>query len=193
MLRFHLKLIAVLPLLATLALAQFGVPLNRDESRAQPARIRELVGQYCRLDYDGVRLEPENWPKMQSVVSWRTNPDFPVINVISRYTIDEQPVESRSKYQITVHYRLLGRFTMGEAFSKEVANSTEDVTFTIAQVSGNWRITDVEPNYPHPSRAAMLKWLNGNLAKAPDNATKTIYEDAIHKLQTPTTAVAPSQ
>lgn len=185
--------LTVIACLASLvAFAQFGVPLNRDEQHAEPARIRELVGQYCRLDYDGARINPQDWPKMQPLVAWRTNPDFPIINVISRFTLDDQPVPEHGKYLITVHYRLIGRFTMGEGFSKENAGSTENVVVTVGQVNGDWRVTDVEPNYPHPSRTAMLKWLNDNLGKSQDATAKTIYQHAISDLQPPASTPAAS-
>lgn len=183
------RLAAFASLVSALAYAQFGVPLNRDETHSQPARIREMVAQYCRLDFEGARLDPQDWPKVKPLVAWHNNPDFPIINVISRFTIDDQPVTERSKYLITVHNRLIGRFTVGEGFSRETAGSVEDVVFTVAQVNGDWRITDIEPNYPHPSRAVMLKWLNSNLAKAQDATSKTIYQHAISDLQT---AASPS-
>jgi hypothetical protein len=180
-------------LLCTGGFAQFGVPLNRDESHAQPARIRELAAQYCRLDYDGARLNPTEWPKLQPVVAWRNNPDFPIVNVISRFSLDEQPVPEHGRYSINVHYRLLGRFAVGEGFSKETAGSIEDVTITVSQLNGEWRVTDVEPNYPHPSRAAMLKWLNDNLAKTADATAKSIYQHAISDLQAPASATTTPQ
>ncbi len=188
---FELTLFA--SLLSAGAFAQFGVPLNRDDAHAQPARIRELAAQYCRFDYEGARLFAEDWPKLQPVVAWRSNPDFPIINVISRFTVDEQPVSEHGRYSINVHYRLLGRFTVGEGFSRETAGSTEDVSVTVSQVNGDWRVTDVEPNYPHPSRAVMLKWLNDNLAKTNDATAKTIYQHAISDLQGPSSAPAPAR
>jgi len=192
--RFHLiRLAGIVCLLSTAAFAQFGVPLNRDDAHSQPARLRELVGQYCRLDYEGARLTPQSWPKLQPLVAWRNNPEFPIINVISRFTLDEQPVAEHSKYQITVHYRLIGRFTVGEGFSKETAGSVENVIVTVGQVNGDWRITDVEPNYPHPSRAAMLTWLSDNLAKTQDATAKTIYQHAISDLTAPVSTPAPVQ
>lgn len=173
-------------LLSASSFAQFGIPVgNHDDARAQPARVRELVAQYCRLDYEGARLSSQDWPKLQPVVAWRSNPDFPIINVISRFTIDDQPVADHGKYLINVHYRLLGRFTLGEGFSKDAASSIENIAFTVGQVNGDWRITDVEPNYPHPSRAAMLKWLNDNLSQASDATAKTIYQHAFSDLQAP--------
>jgi hypothetical protein len=188
-----LALLVCTALLSTVALAQFGVPLGHEDANTRPARIRELVSQYCRLDYEGARLNPPEWPKLQPLVAWKSNPDFPIVNVISRFTIDEQPVLEHGKYSINVHYRLLGRFVVNEGFSKDSTRSTEDVSVTVGQVNGDWRITDVEPNYPHPSRAAMLKWLNDNLAKTNDATAKTVYEHAISDLQVPGSTPPPAK
>ena len=43
------------------ARAQFGVPLNHTDPKLEPAAVRELVAQYCRLDYAGARLNPAEW------------------------------------------------------------------------------------------------------------------------------------
>lgn len=189
-----LVLLCPLSLVATLAAAaQFGVPLDRDQSRAQPAHLRELVAQYCRLDYEGARLSAQDWPKVESLVTWRSNPDYPLVNVISRFTIDNEPVPERGKYTVTVHYRLLGRFTVGEGYSREAANSTEDVVFTVAQSNGDWRVTEVEPNYPRPSKPAMLKWLNANLSNTQDPAAKVVYQQAIDELGALPAPVVPRQ
>ena len=73
------------------------------------------------------------------------------------------------------------------------AGTIEDVTFTVGQVNGDWRVTDVEPNYPHPSRAVMLKVLNDNLSKANDATAKTVYQHAISDLQVPSSAPSSAQ
>jgi hypothetical protein len=83
-----------------------------------------------------------------------------------------------------VHYRLLGKFDLSEGYSTDSANHVEDVRYTVAEVNGDWRITDAEPGYPHPSRVATLQWLNGKLANAKDEASQTIYQNAITRLQT---------
>ena len=56
--------------------------------------------------------------------------------------------------------------------------SLQDAQFVVSEVNGDWRITDVNPNYPHPSRAAVLQWLNKKLADAQDPATKLTYQHA---------------
>ena len=165
------------------ARAQFPLPLNHVEQDTRAEQIRELVSKYCRLDYEGARMGPQGWPKLQPLVWWKTNPDYTQMNVISRYTVETAPVLTHGKYTITVHYRLLGRFETGIGYSREAANSNEDVDYIVTAVNDEWRIDDAEPNFPHPSRAAMLKWLNDQISTTQDPAAKNLYQEAVQKLQ----------
>jgi hypothetical protein len=111
----------------------------------------------------------------------------------ARFDVDTEAVpEHGNKYSVVVHYRLLGKFDLSEGYSTESANHVEDVRYTVTEVNGNWRITDAEPGYPHPSSAATLQWLNGKLAAAKDEASQTIYQNAISRLQT-SNASAPAK
>jgi hypothetical protein len=166
------------------ALAQFGMPVGHTDPKLEPATVRELVARYCRLDYAGARLNPADWPKLRPVVSWTSNPDYPLFMVTSRFDIDTDAIPEHGKYIVGVHYRLLGKFDLLEGFSVESANHVEDVRYTVAEVNGEWRVTDVEPGYPHPSKAATLQWLNGKLANAKDAASQMIYQNAMSRLQT---------
>ncbi len=118
-----------------------------------------------------------------ALVWWKTNPDYTQMNVISRYTVETAPVVAHGKYTITVHYRLLGRFETGIGYSPEAANSNEDVDYVVTAANDEWRIDDAEPNFPHPSRAAMLKWLNDQISATQDPAAKNLYQEAVQKLQ----------
>ena len=165
------------------ARAQFPVPLGHVDQDTRAEQMRELVSKYCRLDYDGARMEPQGWPRLQPLVWWKTNPDYTQVNVIARYTVETAPVSAHGKYTITVHYRLLGRFETGIGYSRETANSNEDVDYIVTAANDEWRIDDAEPNFPHPSRTAMLKWLNDQISTTQDPAAKNIYQDALQKLQ----------
>ena len=93
------------------------------------------------------------------------------------------PCSTHGKYTITVHYRVLGRFEPGIGYSPEPANSNEDVEYTVTAVSDEWRIDDAEPNFPHPSRDAMLKWLNDKISTTENPAAKSVYQRALQQLQ----------
>ena len=166
-----------------MAVAQFGVPLDHTDARLEPATVRELVARYCRLDYAGARLNPADWQKLQPVVSWTSNPDYSLFMITARFDVDTDDVPEHGKYVVVVHYRLLGKFDLAEGYSLDSANHVEDVRYTVAEVNGEWRITNVEPGYPHPSKAATLQWVNGKLAAAKDEASKMIYQNALDRLQ----------
>jgi hypothetical protein len=163
--------------------AQYGVPLGQTDPRLEPIKVRELVASYCRFDYAGARLNPSDWPKVQPLVAWRADPDYPLYMVTSRFDVEAEPVLVHGKYQVTVHYRLLGKFDLTEGYSQDSANQIEDVGYVVSETNGDWRITEANPTYPHPSRAVALQWLNKKLADEKDAAMKTIYQHAIEQLQ----------
>ena len=82
----------------SLVAAQFDMPLSHAQQDTKSADVRELVSKYCRLDYEGARLDGQNWPKVEPLVSWRTNPEYSEISVVSRYTVDPEPAESHGKF-----------------------------------------------------------------------------------------------
>jgi hypothetical protein len=181
---FRRFLLSVVLLFAVGSAAQtqdIPLPSGRAEPRAE--QMRELVSKYCRLDYAGARLDPQSWAKLQPLVWWKANPDYTQTNVILRYTVETAPVLTHGKYTITVHYRLLGRFEPGIGYAPEPANSNEDVEYTVTAVSSEWRIDDAEPNFPHPSRDAMLKWLNDKVNTTQDAVAKGVYQRALQQLQ----------
>lgn len=163
------------------AFAQFGIPTHVDHG-IQPADIREQVGKYCRMDYLGGRLTEQDWAKMKPLVSWQSNPDFPLIDVVSRYEVDNNVASEHGKWYVTVHYHVIGRFDMGQGYSTEVAGSVQDAQLVVSDSNGELKVVDANPNYPHPSRAAMLKWLQDKQAAQQDPKTKVIYEQAVKDL-----------
>ena len=175
--------LAFLAAFAAGAQAQFGIPLNRSDPKQDSENARDLVERFCRMDYAGARLDQSQWPKVQPLVSWRANPEFPLMMVTIRFDVDPEPTPEHGKYMVTVHYRLLGKYDMAEGYSNESVKAVQDVQFVVSEVNGDWRITDAEPNYPHPSRAAVLQWLNKKLAEAQDPASKIIYQHAVDALQ----------
>ena len=185
---------AVLALLLSAGIgaeAQFGVPLGRTDPKRESVAARELVARYCRVDYAGARLYRSEWPKIEPLVSWRSNPEFPLMMVTSRFDLDAEPTLEHGKYLISVHYRLLGKYDMAEGYSNESANKIQDVQFVVAEVNDDLRIIDIEPSYPHPSRAAVLQWLNKKLADDQDLASKTMYQHALQDLQPPKPSSTP--
>ena len=159
------------------------VPVGRADQDTKSADVRELVSKYCRLDYEGTRLDEQGWAKVEPLVSWKSNPEYAEINVIARYTVDPEPPSSHDKYTVTVRYRLLGSYNLATGYAPEGPGAVQTVDYTVTDTNGNLRISDSENNLPHPSRAAMLKWLNEKLSTAQDDAAKRRYQEALRLLQ----------
>ena len=165
-----------------LSQAQFDMPLNHPGTDTTPQQVHELVSQYCRLDYEGARLDPRSWIKFQPLVSWKTNPDYEHIDVVARYTVEATPVVAHGKSTVKVHYQSLGQFEAGVEYSRR-AESSKEVEYTVTAENGEWRISDAEPNFPHVSRAAMLRWLNEQISTTQDPNAKNLYQETLRQLQ----------
>jgi len=159
------------------------MPVGRGQEDTKSADVRELVSKYCRLDYEGARLDGKDWAKVEPLVSWKSNPEYAEINVIARYTVDPEPTSSHEKFTVTVRYRLLGSYNLVTGYAPEGPGAVQNMEFTVTDTNGNLRISDSENNLPHPSRATMLKWLNEKLNAAQDETSKQRYQDALQKLQ----------
>ncbi len=175
--------LSLLVVSATTLLAQFPIPTNRIEEDTRPVQARELVSKYCRLDYEGGRLDPLLWPKFQPLVWWKSPPGYSQINVIARYSVDSEPTSSHGKYTVTVHYHLLGVYNLASGYIPEPPGPTQDVAFTVTSENTQSRIADAENTFPHPSRAAMLKWLNAKISTTQDEGTKALLQSALKQLQ----------
>lgn len=166
-----------------LLFAQFPVPTQRPQEDTTAAQMRELVSRYCRLDYEGGRLDPSAWPKFQPLVWWRALPESSKINVVARYTVDSEPIEDHGKYSVMVHYRLLGTFDPALGYVGEVEGTIQDVYFSVTSQNTEWRISDSDNPLPHPSRAAMIKWLTAQIALMTDETLKARYQNALQHIQ----------
>lgn len=163
--------------------AQFDLPIGQREQLDKDVEVRDQVSRYCRLDYEGARLNAQDWAKLQPLVWWKSNPDYTQIDVVSRYTVETEATENHGKYNVTVQYRKLGNFDLAAGYVREPANSVQEVNYTVTAVNGEWRILDTDNTMPHASRAAVLKWLNAKISSAPDAPARKIYEDALRQLQ----------
>jgi hypothetical protein len=164
-------------------LAQFPMPTARSLQDAEPAQVHEIVSNFCRLDYEGVRLDPQLWSKYQPLVWWKTAPGYSQIDVVARYTVDTPPDASHGRYDVTVHYRLLGTYDLATGYVAEPEVTNQDFDFDVTSENSEWRIADAENTFPHLSRAAMLKWLNTQLSTTQDVAAKTRYQNALKQIE----------
>ena len=163
--------------------AQFPVPTQRPQEDTTGAQMRELVSKYCRLDYEGDRLDPSMWPKFQPLVWWTSPQDFTKVNVVARYTVDAEPSEDHGKYSVSVHYRLLGTFDPALGYVREAEGTTQDVYFSVTAQNTQYRISNMDNLLPHPSRAAVIKWLTAQIALMTDETLKARYQNALEHIR----------
>jgi len=159
------------------------VPTQRPQEDTTGAQMRELVSKYCRLDYEGDRLDPSMWPKFQTLVWWTSPQDFTKVNVVARYTVDAEPSEDHGKYSVSVHYRLLGTFDPALGYVREAEGTTQDVYFSVTAQNTQYRISNMDNLLPHPSRAAVIKWLTAQIAPMTDETLKARYQNALEHIQ----------
>src|SRR5262249_14378658 len=123
--------------------AQFGIPTQLPK-QTNEAEVRNKVAQYCRLDYLGARLSDDDWEKLKPVVNWTSNPDYPLIDVVSRYDVSTTATLEHGKWYVNVTYHLLGRFNVGQGYATEPPGSEKQAEFAVQDVNGELKVVDVE-------------------------------------------------
>jgi hypothetical protein len=97
--------------------------------------------------------------------------------------VDSEPVEEHGKYSVIVHYRLLGTFDPAFGYVREPEGTIQDVYFSVTAQNTQYRIADMDNPLPHPSRAAMIKWLSAQIASMTDETVKARYQNALDHIQ----------
>src|SRR5512146_2184338 len=105
--RFH-GLAVMTVLVSTLCPAQFR-PLGAIPKSSAPQIV---VREFCRLDYVGSRLAPETFARMKPLTTWKENPEWRALTVVSRYDMGDA-AESFHSARVSVHYQVLGQFEPG--------------------------------------------------------------------------------
>lgn len=162
---------------------QVGYKLKARTIAEVSAEQRQVVGRWCRLDYDGMRLTPDAWSKFAPLTTLKNNPEFRGIQIVSRYQV--LPAE-RPSVEASVAYVLIGHFELGPGFTRESGTTT--VNYRIADRDGQLVIADVEPARPHVSRQAALAWLKQQREAATNDPDRMQLDAAIQALTEPVQA-----
>jgi hypothetical protein len=167
----HRRLLSflVLFLLPAAALAQMGsnpgggmmpgVPLGQTRVIDTIAKKRILLSNYCRLDFEGARLQPDGWRRFKPYTSIPSNPDFSRIVIVSRYTV---PVIEQDSAVFFVNYQTVGYYDELAGYSPSAIN--ERAEFQVADHHDEPTVTEVSPGMPHVSPRAAVAWMNLRLA-----------------------------
>jgi hypothetical protein len=171
--------------LTSAALAQFGsapqpgVKLRGRSFSELFAAQKALLSNYCRLDFEGARLEAAGWSRFKPYTSLRANPDFHRVVIVTRFNIEppEQPVE-----ELSATYQTLGFYQEGEGYTAQAAS--DQVTFRVQEQNGDLLVTEVRPDAPHVSARAAVAWMNLRLADPKTTDLEQSHlKDAVQQLQ----------
>ncbi len=166
------------------ALAQFGgspqggVKLRGHNYADVYAAQKALLSNYCRLDFEGTRLQPAGWNRFKPFTSLRANPEFTRVIIVSRFDIEspEQPSE-----RLSANYKRVGYYQEGEGYIPSSGN--ERVDFRVQERNGEMVVIDVSPETPHVSPRAALAWMNTRLADpATGELERSHLQEAVKQL-----------
>ena len=177
---------------AQLGVVQQNAPGVRIRSRSVSdflAAQRILLSNFCRLDYEGARLQAAGWNRFKPFTALKKNPEFERVVVVQRFDIDspEQPTET-----VHVNYKAVGYYDFHEGYA--AASASERVGFRVQEQNDTLLVTEIVPSSPHVSPRAALEWLNARLNDTNTSELERTYlKDAIQqvtKLVPPPHAVA---
>ncbi|HYE24492.1 MAG TPA: hypothetical protein VEG32_04750 [Clostridia bacterium] len=166
--------------MAAPAFAQVGYKLKTRSIAELSAEQRQVVGRWCRLDYDGLRLTPGAWEKFAPLTTMKSNPEFRGIQIVSRYQVLPS---DRPSMEASVAYIVIGQFELGPGFTREPGKTT--VNYRLTDRDGQLMIADIEPSRPHVSRQAALAWLKQQREATTNDADRMQIDAAIQALSEP--------
>lgn len=110
----------------------------------------EVVRAFCKLDFEGARLEAANYPKIAKLYSWKGEPGWDTALIVKSFRV--KPVANNGNTaSVIVEYTQYGELAGEEFHLKEGANAAR---FKLKKISGSWRIiAPVIP--PHVSVSAI--------------------------------------
>jgi hypothetical protein len=147
-------------LLSSISVAQYGsnsqsaVKLGGRSFSDLYAAQRQLLSNFCRLDFEGSRLQAGGWERFRPYTSVRANPEFTRVMIVTRFDIEtpEQPTE-----ELNVHYQTVGSYQLDEGYT--AGSSSEQAEFRVQEQNGALLVTAVNPESPHVSPRAALAWM----------------------------------
>jgi hypothetical protein len=143
---------------------------------------KNVVRQYCVMDFNGFRLDSSAWSKMQPLTTWKDEPDWNSLEVVSLFQVLSASAH-KERVAVEVEYNVLGRFEIGIGYTREPR--TETATFYLRSSPAGWKIDLTDPLVPHISAARTLKWLRDGLASENDPNWRALMERAIRDLSAP--------
>jgi hypothetical protein len=186
--------------LTSAALGQAGsmtpqIPLSGSNDIDMATKKRVLISNYCRLDFEGMRLRPDGWNRFKPYVSMRVNPDYSRVVIVSRFDVEtpEETVEV-----LHVNYREVGYYDELDGYSAFATSERVEFHIQEQQHGNEVLVTEISPGMPHVSPRAAIAWMNLRLADPKTSEVeRTHLKDAVQQLNKlllpPTPAAQPGK
>jgi hypothetical protein len=137
-----------------------------------------LLSGYCRLDFEGARLQPGGWSRFKPYTSLRSNPDYARIVIVTRYDIETPEAPSNI---VEVSYPSVGVYEETQGYLP--LSGVDKVTFHLREQAGDLIILDLDPETPHVSVRAALAWMKQRLADPATSELEQVHlKDAVARL-----------
>jgi hypothetical protein len=149
---------------------------------------RALVGQWCRLDFEGARLTDQGWKKFDGATNIKRNPEYSTIYVISRY---QMVAPDHVSMTASVTYNVVGRYEVGIGYTP--ITDTRNVDYKFSDKDGDLQIINVDPPQPNVSKAAFLAWIKEQIAATKNDADKMALQNALNQLVPPPPTAKPDE
>jgi len=151
---------------------------------------RNLVRNYLELDYRGARLVPEQAKKLLALTTWKSDPEWQVLTLVSQYEISDAHFSGFKHVIVTVNYTVVGRYEPGVGFTRDTEPQTAE--FTLSEDDSGWKILESDPPVaPHVSKASLVQWLKTALPKEQDPMRKSVMQSTLNQLAPPAPPPAP--
>ncbi len=185
--RRTLALSVLVVVFSSLLGAQTGFRLKTRNAGELYAEQRRVVGTWCRQDFEGLRLAADSWDRFKPLSTFRTNPEFNSIVIVSRFQVEPRDTIS---WEMSVDYVVIGKYERGSGYLADPG--TETVTFQTKDIEGDIVITSLDPSSPHVSKKAAIAWMKNELATTTSDVEKAHLRDALKILDTPPTTTPES-
>ncbi len=181
--RRHTVLLAVfmLVILSPFSRSFAQIRLNPGDRSARFAEYRSVAANYCRQDYDGARLSPEKWARIQGLTAWRENPEFHMFSVVTRYQILPDVEIVGGRHIVSVQYDIAGRYDLREGYLPDPGQVT--IQYELEEIGGVIKIGNREPPRPFVGGPRFLQWIQAKLNDEKDPASRALLEASIRRFQ----------
>lgn len=153
-----------------------GLILLSSDGQAQTDTLKKdpsiILKKYLELDLKGARLNSLTWESQRPYVSWKEEPIWGQLVVVSGYTvieaIDQWEVKNNLDAVIPVEYNVLGSLYLEKAvFLSEPR--IDRIGFRVKAVNGVWRV--VEPIIPpHVGHKRVLNYVKQAIIEETDRS-----------------------